>query len=525
MPRLESLAALLVAVAAAMPLSGLQLARSSVRGGWSLQYATELTAIGPRVTGSPAYQRAAEWSAGRFRAAGLTRVTLEPFLIDRGWERESARARMLAPQDRALHVAALGWTPSTPEGGFEADIVAINSFSLDVTAEKRSLQGRIVLLPDGDPPGDTETAARTRSTLSTALRAAGVLAILSPDSDPDNQLRARGFGFGTVVSALPAAQVGGDDARMIRELAGRGPVRIALELRNRITPGAITVHNVMAEILGRDRPDEWVIVGAHLDSWDFGTGAQDNATGVAMVLEAARAIASLPQPPRRSVRFALWGGEEQGQIGSTAYASSHASELDRVVAALNTDAGTGRVIGWTAPGRADVIRAVRPLTQDFLRELGAGTFDQSLRYAFQSDGAPFVLAGIPTLDLNADDTTYEEIHHKAADTIDRVDAHSLAIGAATVAATACVLADAPGLVAPRLDRRAVEQMRQRRKGADYANRPNADTSRLGSTVDRIDSRPVAARQIGDGPAKSTTVTVFVYPSTSQHSRTPYSRYH
>ena len=142
---------------------------------------------------------------------------------------------------------------------------------------------------------------------------------------------------------------------------------MSLELINRITPGAATVNNVIADLPGRDRPDEWVIVGAHLDSWDFGTGAQDNATGVAMVLEAARAIAALGQPPRRSIRFALWGGEEQGQLGSTAYALAHASDLVRVVASLNTDAGTGRVIGWTAPGRADLIRAVRPLTQDFLQ--------------------------------------------------------------------------------------------------------------------------------------------------------------
>ena len=476
MPRLESLAALLMAVL--VPLSGvprrsagtaqtgLELARSSVTGGRSLEYATELTAIGPRVTGSAAYQRAAEWSADRFRAAGLTRVTFEPFSIERGWERGSARARILAPLDRALHVASLGWTPSTPEGGFEADVVVLKSFAVDATSPQRSLQGHIVLLPDGDPPGDTGTAARTRSALSTALRAAGALAVLSPDSDAGNELSARLFGFETVVGALPAAQVGVDDARVIRELASRGPVRIALELRNRITPGAATVNNVIAEIPGRDSPDEWVIVGAHLDSWDFGTGAQDNATGVAMVLEAARAIASLKQRSRRSIRFALWGGEEQGQLGSTAYASAHASELDRVAATLNTDAGTGRVIGWTAPGRADLVRAVRPLTRDFLRELGAESFDQSLRYAFQSDGAPFILAGIPTLDLNADDTKYEEIHHKATDTIDRVDARSLAVGAATVAATAWALADAPGRIAPRLDHRAVEQMRQRRKGIE-----------------------------------------------------------
>jgi carboxypeptidase Q len=184
---------------------------------------------------------------------------------------------------------------------------------------------------------------------------------------------------------------------------------------------------------------------------------------VAMVLEAARAIAAMQPPPRRSIRFALWGGEEQGQLGSTAYAIAHASDLDRLVAVLNTDAGTGRQIGWTSPGRTDLVRALRPIAQAFLADLGTETFDESLRYAFQSDGAPFILAGIPTLDLNADDTKYEEIHHKSADTIDRVDARSLAAGAATVAATAYTIADAPGRIAPRLDRRAVEQLRRRRE--------------------------------------------------------------
>jgi Zn-dependent M28 family amino/carboxypeptidase len=288
-----------------------------------------------------------------------------------------------------------------------------------------------------------------------------VLAILSADSDADNELSARGFTFSTAIVVLPAAQVGRDDAESIRRALARGVVRISLELNNRITPGGAIVNNVIADIPGRDRAGEWVLVGAHLDSWDFGTGAQDNATGVAMVLEAARAIAALGQAPRRSIRFALWGGEEQGQLGSTAYARAHSAELDRLLATLNADAGTGRTIGWTAPGRADLIRAVRPLTQDFLRELDAATFDESLRYAFQSDGAPFILAGIPTLDLNADDTKYEDIHHKAADTVDRVDARNLAVGAATVAATAYAIADAVGRLPPRLDRRAVEQLRRK----------------------------------------------------------------
>jgi carboxypeptidase Q len=452
--RRDALAALIVAVS--VPLGALELARSSVSGGKSLVYTTELTAIGPRVTGSSAYQRAAEWAADQFRAMGLTRVAFEPFTIERGWERVSARGRITAPMDRSLHVASLGWMPSTPEGGFDADVVALDSFSLDTLATRGALHGRIVLLPDGDPPGDPATAARTRSALAVALRAAGVLAMLSPDSDADNDLSARGFSFSTVIGVLPAAQIGRDDAQLIRDLAARGPVHVALELINRITPAAATVVNVIADIPGRERPQEWVLVGAHLDSWDFGSGAQDNATGVAMVLEAARAIAALKQPPRRSIRFALWGGEEQGQLGSTAYVRAHESELDRLVADLNADAGTGRVIGWTAPGRGDVIRALRPLTQDFLKALGAATFDDSLRYVFQSDGAAFIRAGIPTLDLNADDARYEEIHHKAADTLERVDAHALAVGAATVGATAYAIADAPGRVAPRQRKKGIE---------------------------------------------------------------------
>ena len=459
MLRRDRLAALLVAVS--LPLGARDLARSSLAGGRSLDYARQLTAIGPRLTGTAAYERAAGWAVARFHDVGLPQVVREPVAIEHGWERISASARIVAPQERAVHVESLGWSPSTPEGGLDAEVVALDSFSLDAPAALRPLQGRIVLLPEGDPPGDSDVAGGMHRRFGVALRTAGALAMLSPDGGADNVLNARGFGFGTDLAVLPAAQLGRDDARAIRGLLARGPVRMSLELRNRVTPGAATADNVIADLPGGDRAGEWVIVGAHLDSWDFATGAQDNATGVAMVLEAARAIASLKQPPRRSIRFALWAGEEQGQLGSNAYVQVHAAELDRVVAVLNTDAGTGRVIGWTSPGRSDVVRGVVPLTREFLADLGAGTFDESVRYAFQSDGAAFILAGIPTLDLNSDDTVYEDIHHTAADTIDRVDAHNLAAGAAAVAATAYAIADAPERIAPRLDRRAVARMRKK----------------------------------------------------------------
>src|SRR5262249_17027352 len=431
-----------------------QVAATIVRERHTLEYVRELTAIGPRLTGTAAFERAAQWAAQQLRAVGVASVTLEPFTIADAWERDHATARIVAPIDRPLEVASLGWTPSTPAGGIVGDVVSIDHITPGrIAADPTHVQGRIVLLRDDEMVGPADVVARRHRALDAALRDAGALAILSPDPDGGNVLSARDRAAGAAMGVLPAAQVTADDARTIRRLVEKGRVRVAIELRNRVSAGPVRVSNVVGEIRGRERADEWVIVGAHLDSWDVGPAAQDNATGVAMVLDAARAIAALDERPRRSIRFVLWGGEEQGQLGSGEYAHAHAAELDDCVAVLNSDAGTGRLIGWTTPHRADVAAAVRPLLQPLQRVVGRIVVDTSLRYAFQSDGAAFVRAGIPMLDLNADDSRYEDIHHKASDTIERVDAQQLTAGAAAVAATAYAIADAPARIAPRLRRR------------------------------------------------------------------------
>ena len=457
------LAAACVAAAGAQPqfdaAAGRQLGKSILDHGQSFRYVSELTrTAGARLTGSATYERAAEWASQQLREAGIDRVTLEPFTIGRGWERASAHARIVAPVEQTLHVDSLGWMPSTPDGGIEGEVVVVPDLSPDKIAAQRSLKGRIALLPDGEPYGNPYDRSRVRQNIDARLRDAGVIAFLSPDTDAGNQLSARWRGFDAELGALPAAQIGRDDAQTIRTLSERDTVRIAIDLQNRVSPGEVTVRNVVAEIRGRELPEEWVLVGAHLDSWDFATGAQDNGTGVAHVLEAARAIATSGRVPRRSIRFVLFGGEEQGQLGSAAYVRAHERELDDCIAMLNTDAGSGRTIGWTAPGRADVVLAMRPLARALLTDLHSAALDQGMQYAFQSDGAHFLLAGIPMLDLNADDSAYEEIHHKTTDTIDRVDARNVAIGAATVAATAWAIADAPKRIAPRLDRHAVQRL-------------------------------------------------------------------
>jgi len=414
-----------------------RLAEPMLAGARSLQYARELTgAFGARLTGSASYERAAQWAAQQFREAGLASATLEPFAIAHAWERGEAHARIVSAgadtaggpdaADLPLPIEPLGWTPSTPEAGIEAEV--LTAPANPTGAFFSSARGRIVLL-----------GARTSGDFDQRARDAGALALLVPDGD--NTFVARPRRFGGDIAPLPTAEIRRDDANRIRGLLARGPVRIAMTFQNRISPGPVIVHNVVAELSGRERPDEWVMVCAHLDSWDYAAGAQDNATGVAMVLDAARAIAAMGRPPRRSIRFALFSGEEEGLLGSAAYVSAHHVELDRAVAALNADAGTGRVIGWTVPGREDAAKALRPMAIELLSELGSTAIDTSMQYAFDSDHAPFMREGIPALDMNADDGPYEEVHHTSRDTMDRVDPRNLAIGAATLAVTAYALAD------------------------------------------------------------------------------------
>jgi hypothetical protein len=414
-----------------------------------MEYVRELTEIGPRLTGTAGGERAAEWAAEKLRAAGITHVVLEPFTIADGWERERASARIVTPAPRALHVAALGWTPSTPKDGIEAEIVALAPVLADRVATLPGVRGRIVLLTGREPGGSMANLASRRRAFDADLRRAGAIAMVSPEADHGAGIAARDRTPGAVVGALPAAQISRDDGALIKRLLEGGPVRLALDLQNRVTAGPVTVHNVVGEMRGREAADEYVIVGAHLDSWDFSPAAQDNATGVAGVIDAARAIAALNCPPRRSIRFVLWSGEEQGQLGSNAYVAAHRAEQDRWIAYLNSDAGSSRVIGWTAPGRHDVADAARRIVGPATGRLAPLAFDASTRYGFQSDGAPFIRAGVPTLDLNADDARYEEIHHTSADTVDRVDPANVQLAAAVAAATAYAIADAPARLAPR----------------------------------------------------------------------------
>jgi len=284
--------------------------------------------FGGRLSGSPAYNHAAEWAAAKFRSYGIQNVRLEPFTIPNGWVRGIAHGQLLAPVARTLHLESLGWSPSTPAGGIKGDIVIVDDVSEDnVKAQSDKLKGKIVVLDVHKIFANGWVKVLPSLEASYPLfRDAGVLALIFPDNDRNNVLNATDPNWGASLLVLPGAQIGMEDWQLIRRSLETGPVTMQFELQNN-TSGPTQVNNVIAEIRGRELPDEWILIGAHLDSWDYGTGAQDNGTGSAMVLDVARAIASAGKAPRRSIRFALWGGEEQGLLGSYAYTQSHLNEL------------------------------------------------------------------------------------------------------------------------------------------------------------------------------------------------------
>jgi Iap family predicted aminopeptidase len=433
---------------------------SSIITGPVMSTLRELTdGYGGRLTASPAYEHSAEWAAAKFRSYGIKDVRLEPFTIPNGWQRGYARAEMLTPLRRPLHVESQGWAPSTPSGGVESDIVLLTDISEGgIKSSAGRIKNHIVMLDVAKAYRLNRMKTYQMVHAAYALLAdAGALAIVLPGRESNNILSAHSPGWHAKVSALPLVDLGMEDSDLVRRTleSPNGNVRIKLDVQNQVS-GQTTAHNVVAEIRGSESPDEWILIGAHLDSWDFGTGAQDNGTGTASVLEVARAFASLGHAPRRSVRFALWGGEEEGIIGSYMYTQTHTAELAKCIAVLNTDNGSGHPKGWKVEGRKDVMDAMQPISDSLLKDLGATNL--SMETTYDTDHGPFMLYGIPTLDQEVDETHYFEIHHKPSDTYDKVDPVLFKTDVAIVAVTAYAVVQDPKPIAPHIDHAAVTEI-------------------------------------------------------------------
>jgi carboxypeptidase Q len=429
--------------------------------------------IGPRLTGSAAVKRANDWTAGKMTAYGLSNVHLEPWLLPEGWERGPALGRIIEPDNgRKLSLAALGWTPST-NGKVEGEVVIITATKAsDLENYRGKLKGKIVLngpptqlVPiaeieksagnattpdkkadkDKTPPASFEELFAFRKQLDIFLQQEGALAILSDAGKHLGLLYTGGGWNGTerasAVKKVPMLSAAHEHYALLHRLASRpapAKTRVELEVSNKYIPGPIQVFNTVGEIRGTEKPDEFVIVGAHLDSWDLGQGTLDNGCGTCVVLEAARILAKLPAP-KRTIRFVLFTGEEQGLHGSKAYVDQHKDELARMSAALVHDTGTGKVIGLGWMSNRDELGPILETELASLKDLGVK--EVCNRGFGGSDHMSFDRAGVPGCAFNQEIAGYRFGHHSQADTLEMLREDDLRQGAQVMATAALRLAN------------------------------------------------------------------------------------
>jgi carboxypeptidase Q len=412
--------------------------------------------IGPRLTGSDNYVHAVSWALDQFKSLGLKNVHTEAFTMPALWEPETAASgNIVEPRNQTLHIYSAGWSPSTPAEGITGKVLYIDQLlPLDkLTAMKDKITGSIILI-DGASFGDNPS-------IGDLIKAFTVLPTLAPKAvlltgRANGTQNAGSIAIDGELSPFPVAQIGLEDELLIKRLLEEGPVTIHFSFKNRVRP-ATEVNNVVAEIPGREDPKSIVIVGAHLDSWHPATGAQDNGTGVATVLDVARAVQALGRPPRRTMRFILFGGEEQGLVGSDAYSRKHAAEMGSIDAVLISDTGAQPSKGWYVMGRSDEKQSIAKI-EPLLAGLGSNETSPDTQFLFETDHAGFDVAGVPTLVLWNGIDKYFKLHHQASDSFDSVVQADLAQNVATTAATAYAIADSAQPFAPHDTPAEVEDM-------------------------------------------------------------------
>ena len=428
--------------------------------GRQLAYVSALSDdIGSRLTGSIGARRAEEWAEGEMKRLGLQNVRRESYRMAASWERGTASASLLLDgTQRPLAVASYTWTPGT-SGAVEGEVVDVGAGRPeDVQRVAARLKGRVALVvPEGADLGSVIYNFYRAPGLVRELKDAGALAVLIAADKPHSILYTAPVEFSATgrLAALPTLSIAHEDVLLLRRLLSQNRVpRMRLDVSNRVG-GAFEATNVVGEIKGDASPNEIVVVGAHLDSNDLGPGALDNGAGSAAVLETARAIKAIGLRPRRTIRFVLFTGEEEGMVGSIAYVERHRDELDRTVAALVMDIGAGRPVGWFSMGRTDLDESIRALSAP-LSQFGEFAIEHAAFAA--TDNAPFMAEGVPNLILLQDETPYFPVHHTIADTPDKIDSRDYASSVATFAATAYAIADARQRFGRRLNSEEVRRM-------------------------------------------------------------------
>jgi carboxypeptidase Q len=394
--------------------------------------------FGHRLSGSENLRRAMEWVLASMKADGLENVRTEPVIVPR-WTRGREHAELVDPPGSPLAILGLGGTVATPPDGIEADVLPVTSFD-DLRARQADVRGRIVLF---DIPYTNYSDTVTYRTIGARAAALyGAVAVLVRSIGPVG-LRTTHTGsvnYGADQPKIPAAAVAAEDAsRIVRLTAAGRRVRVRLVTSGAIGPDVETA-NVVAEIRGRERPDEIVLIGAHLDSWDVGTGASDDAAGCIVTWEALRLMKVLGIRPRRTVRLVLWENEEHGLRGANAYAERYQAQASNHVLALEADSGVfaPASLGFTG---TEAARQVMLRISGLLAPLN---FPPIVQGGGGADIGPIASAGnVPQMAYLGDPARLFLVHHTAADTIERIAPEEVSKAAAAIAIITYAVAEMP----------------------------------------------------------------------------------
>lgn len=404
------------------------------------------TEIGPRMAGSENDQRAVAWAVKKLKSLGYDRVWTEPVRFPL-WTRGVESAEVLAPFPQKLAVTTLGHSVPTPPEGITAEVVRYDSLEALQADTTDRARGKIVFVdkrmerfPDGAGYGKVQPI-RSKGASVAGEKGALAIVIRSVGTDNDRLPHTGVMRYAEhATSKIPAAALSNPDADLLARVMAYGkPTKLQLKLDVRNGEEAESA-NVIGEIRGSEKPDEIVLLGAHLDSWDLGTGAIDDGAGVGIVSGAGKLIAELKQRPKRTIRVVLFANEENGLYGAKAYAALHKDELGKHLIGAESDFGAGRVYQFHTNVPAGQLAQLNKLAEQ-LKDLGIARGDND------SGGGPDMIPahelGMPVAELQQDGTDYFDVHHTANDTLDKIDPKNLDQNVAAYAVFAYLMAQMP----------------------------------------------------------------------------------
>lgn len=419
-----------------------EVARQIIRAALADSLAYERTAyladtFGPRLSGSENLERAIEWILDEMRADGLDNVRGEPVMVPH-WVRGQETLQMIEPRAAEMQVLGLGGSIGTPRDGITAQVLVVKSFK-ELEERREEAQGKIVVY-NAPFASYGQTVQYRYDGASRAAEAGAVACLVRSITDTGFDMPHTGsMGYEEGIPRIPSAAITVSDALMLQRMQDRGQkITLRLYMEARTMPD-VQSQNVIAELTGSESPDEIVVLGGHIDSWDVGQGAMDDAGGCIAAWEAVRLLKSLGLKPRRTIRVVMWTNEENGLQGALHYRDDHQHELDQHVLALETDSGVFKPEGFGFSGTDSAFTLIKDIGS-MLETIDAGNI---LRGGGGADISPLMRAGIPGMGLFVDGTEYFKHHHSASDTIDKLDPHEMNLCVAAMAVMAYVVADMP----------------------------------------------------------------------------------